>query len=86
MTGYSHSWKYNKKLLGAVMFVSGIALILEHLFNFGGFDIELIGHEWYGLILIIMAFLLNMKWEQFPIFFAALKALDWRKILDEGER
>lgn len=40
MTGYSHSWKHNKKLLGLVMFIGGVALLVEHLFTHGGFDLD----------------------------------------------
>lgn len=86
MTGDSYNWNYNRKILGAVMLISGVALMLEHLFTFNGFDLELIGHEYYGLALIIGAFLFNLKWKQLPGFIAAFKSWNWKKILDEGER
>ena len=86
MTGYSWSKQYAKKLISGMLIVSGSFLILEHLFNFTGFDIEILGHEYLGLFLIGLAFLLSMKWKQLPAFIAALKGGDWRKVLDEGER
>ena len=86
MTGYSWSWKYAKKMISGMLIVSGSFLILEHLFNFGGFDIEFLGHEYLGIALIGLAFLLSMKWKQLPAFIEAIKNRDWKKILDEGER
>lgn len=86
MTGYSWSKQYAKKLISGMLIVSGSFLILEHLFNFGGFDIEILGHEYAGVFLIGLAFLLSMKWKQLPTFVVALKAGDWKKVLDEGER
>ena len=87
MTGYSHNWKYNKKLLSGALLVGGSFLLLEHLFTHGGFDIELlIGHEVYGLLLIGAGFLISLKWEQLPSFIKAIKNRDWKAILDEGER
>lgn len=86
MTGYSHSFNHNKKLLGGVMLISGIFLLIEHLFTHKGFDIELIGHEWYGIALIIGAILLNLKYKQIPSIILAFKSHNLKKILDEGER
>jgi len=64
MSGYSWDRRYIRKLLGGVCIVSGGFLLLEHLFTFGHFDIEVIGHEYYGLALIIFGFLLNVDWSQ----------------------
>ena len=86
MTGYSYSWKHNKRLLGLAFFASGIALLVEHLFTHGGFDIEIIGHEFIGLVLIGLAFVINIKWKQLPAFLKAVKNRDIKAILDEGER
>lgn len=86
MTGYSWSEKYWKKMISGCLIVSGGFLILEHLFNFGGFDIEILGHEYTGLMLIGIAFLLSMKWKQLPAFIAAIKDRNLKKIFDEGER
>lgn len=86
MTGYSYNLDYAKKMISGLFIVGGVFLLLEHLFNFKGFDIELIGHEYYGLAMIIAAFLLAMKWKQLPAFIAALKDRNLKKIFDEGER
>ena len=56
---------YYKKLISMVLIVSGSALMLEHLFEYGGFDLlDFAGHEYYGLALIGVGFLLSMKWSQ----------------------
>lgn len=97
MTGKSLLWKVNgeeragmlryyKKLVSGLLIIGGGFLILEHLFSFSGFDLELLGHEWYGLIMIIIALLLSMKWKQLPALLKAIKEKDIWKILDEGER
>lgn len=69
-----------------MLVVSGGFLILEHLFNFGGFDIEILGHEYLGAFMIFLAFAIGMKWKQLPEWLKALKNRDIKKILDEGER
>ena len=86
MTGYSWDKKYWKKLISGLLLVSGSFLLLEHLFNFGGFDIELIGHEYLGIFLIIIAYLLSLKWEQMKGVITAWKDRDLHKLLDQGER
>lgn len=86
MTGYSWSKPYWHKMVSCLLVVSGSFLILEHMYHFGGVDIELLGHEWLGLAMIILAFLLSMKYEQIPVFLEAIKNRAWLKIFDEGER
>ena len=86
MSGYSYNIKVIKKLISLILIVSGSALMIEHLFTYGGFDIEIIGHEVIGLGMIVIALLLSMKWKQLPAFIDAIKKREWRKILDEGER
>jgi cytochrome b subunit of formate dehydrogenase len=86
MTGYSYNLGYAKKMISGLLIVGGGFFLLEHLFNFGGFDIELIGHEYYGIAMIIAAFLLSMKWKQLPAVKQAIKDFNLKKILDEGER
>jgi len=80
MTGYSWDWRYIRKLLGGVCIVSGGFLLLEHLFTFGRYDIEVIGHEYYGLVLIIFGFLLNVDWKQLR------DIRNVKDIIDEGQR
>lgn len=90
MTGKSDFSKpalqYYRKLSSFILLVLGIALMLEHLFQFGGYDLELIGHEWYGLGCIILALLLSMKWKQLPQLLLAIRQRKWREVFDEGER
>ena len=78
--------KYYKKLASGCLIVGGSFLLLEHLFQFGGFDIELFGHEIYGLLMIGLGFLILVKWGQLPAFIKAIKEKDIWGILDEGER
>lgn len=86
MTGYSYSIPYIKKMVSGLLIVGGTFLLLEHLFNFTGFDLEIIGHEYWGLGMIIIAFLLSIKWKQLPALLEAVKKREWKKVLDEGER
>ena len=86
MTGYSYSKPYIKKMISGLLIVGGSFLILEHLFSFSGFDIEVIGHEWIGLGMIIIAFLLSIKLKQIPAVLEAIRKREWKKVLDEGER
>ena len=86
MTGYSYSRRYIKKMLGGLFIVGGSFLLMEHLFNFSGFDLEFIGHEVIGLILIGLAFVINIKWKQLPGLLKAIKNRNLKEILDEGER
>ena len=80
MSGYSWNRRYIRKLLGSVCIVSGGFLLLEHLFTFGHFDIEVLGHEYYGLALIVFGFLLNVDWSQ------VRSIRSWRDLIDEGLR
>ena len=97
MTGKSLLWKvkgeerkrmlsYYKKLGSGLLILGGAFLLMEHLFKFEGFDIELFGHEYFGLIMIGIGFLLKVKWKQLPAFLNAIKNRQWIKVLDEGER
>lgn len=97
MTGKSLLWgakreerermlKYYKKLGSGLLIVGGGFLLLEHLFQFEGFDIELLGHEYYGIALIAFGFLLSIKWKQLPSLLKAIKEKDIWKILDHGQR
>ena len=56
---------YHTRLLSGMLIVSGTFLILEHLFVYEGFDLlDFIGHEYYGLGMIIIGILISMKWSQ----------------------
>ena len=56
---------YYKNLISLILIVSGSALIIEHIFKYNGTDmLDWCGHEYYGLAMIIIGFLLSMKWGQ----------------------
>ena len=56
---------YYRKLVSASLIVLGSFLMLEHLFQFGGFDLlDFIGHEYYGLGMIILGFGISLNWSQ----------------------
>ena len=58
-------YKYIRRLGSMLLIVGGTSLMLEHLFKFEGFDLlDFAGHEYYGLGMIIIGFLLSMKWHQ----------------------
>ena len=78
--------KYYKWLVSGTLLTVGNFLIFEHFIRYGGFDIELLGHEWYGLGLVLIAMLLSIKWGQLKGLIKAIKEKNIRKILDEGER
>ena len=46
----------------AALGIMGLLLFVEHYVSYGGFDYELLGHEIYGMILIISG-LLGFYWE-----------------------
>lgn len=76
MTGPSLPWKmtqeqktrvfpYYKRLISLVLIVGGSALLIEHLFQYNGYDMaDWIGHDYFGMAMIIAGFLLSMKWGQ----------------------
>jgi len=47
---------------------------------------ELLGHEWYGLMMIALGTALSIKWGQHKGLIKAIKNRNIRAILDEGER
>lgn len=79
MTGKSLPWKMNrkelksflnycKKPISATLIGGGSCLMLEHLFEYGGFDLlDFWGHEYLGAGLIVIGFLLSMKWNQWEL-------------------
>ena len=72
--------KYIRKLVGGLCIVSGSFLLLEHLYMFGHFDVEVLGHEYYGLALIVCGFLLNVDWRQLRDIRSV------KDLIDEGVR
>lgn len=56
---------YYRKLISLVLIIGGMSLVIEHLMTYDGFDLlDFIGHEYYGIAMIIAGFLLSMKWKQ----------------------
>lgn len=56
---------YYKKLVSSVLLLVGAFLMMEHLWTFDGYDLgDWIGHEYFGMAMIIAGFLLSMKWGQ----------------------
>lgn len=52
--------QYYRQLCAAGCIVLGAFLLIEHLFRWGGFDFnDLIGHEYYGLALMIIGFIVG---------------------------
>jgi len=46
------------KRFGYILFGAGVALLGEHIITYGYTEGELLGHETYGLIAIIISFIL----------------------------
>lgn len=56
---------YYARLLGMALTAGGAVLIIEHNIKYDGLDLlDWCGHETYGLIMIIIGFLISIKWEQ----------------------
>lgn len=57
--------KYYKKLGSFLFILAGAGLLIEHLFTWGGMDLlDFPGHEWWGLILVIVGFLIGSRWSK----------------------
>ena len=53
--------KYSKNLFGILFIGSGAFLLIEHIYMWGEFAFfDFIGHEWLGLILILVGCFLNV--------------------------
>ncbi len=57
--------KYYKKLISFICIIVGAGLLIEHLFAWGGFDLlDFPGHEWWGILLVIIGFLIGGRWSK----------------------
>ena len=55
---------YQRKLGAVVAIGLGAFLLLEHIWSWGGADLDDVpGHEWYGIILVIGGILLGARWK-----------------------
>ncbi len=56
--------KYSKILFSALSILAGAFLLIEHLFAWGDFAfLDFVGHEWLGLALIIIPFIMNLNFK-----------------------
>lgn len=58
--GSEHQSAYWMYVSAFVTIASGFALIIEHLITWEGFDLRF-GHEWIGLILIVLGMILGLN-------------------------
>ena len=54
---------YIRRLGGAFLIVGGCFFLVEHIMVWGGADMGDIpfGHEWYGILMIIIGFIINLR-------------------------
>lgn len=56
--------KYSKNLFGMLFIAAGAFLIIEHIYMWGEFSFfDFIGHEWLGLVLIVLGILINLNFK-----------------------
>ena len=54
--------KYSKNLFGMLFIAAGAILIIEHIYMWGEFSFwDFLGHEWLGLILILLGIGINLN-------------------------
>ena len=52
-----------KKLGSMSLIILGSFLLLEHIYTYGGIDLlDILGHEWFGIILIVLGVLFANRW------------------------
>lgn len=57
--------KYYRKLFGGGSILLGAYFVIEHIWNIGEFSFyDFIGHEWLGLLLIVVGILLNINFSK----------------------
>jgi len=53
---------YSKNLFGMLFIGAGAFLLIEHIYFWGEFTFfDFLGHEWLGLILVLLGAIMNMK-------------------------
>lgn len=52
------------KKLGSISLIGvGVFLLIEHIYTYGGIDLwDLLGHEWFGIVLILLGILVANRW------------------------
>jgi uncharacterized membrane protein YfcA len=54
-------WQYVRRLFGCALVVLGAFLLGEHIYHWGFELYDIIGHEWLGLLLIVLGILLTLR-------------------------
>jgi hypothetical protein len=54
-------WQYVRRLFGAGIALLGSFLLIEHIYHWGFELYDIIGHEWLGLLLIVLGILLTLR-------------------------
>lgn len=56
--------QYSKNLFGMLSIGAGALLIIEHIYMWGEFSFwDFIGHEWLGLLLIVLGISINLNFK-----------------------
>jgi hypothetical protein len=71
--------KYSKNLFGILFIGAGAFLIIEHIWAWGEFSFfDFFGHEWLGLILILLGIGINLNFKT-PLSEELKKIREWFK-------
>jgi len=65
---FNYLKKETKKLIGMSSIILGSFLILEHIYTYGGIDLlDILGHEWLGIIFILIGILVANRWNNMKL-------------------
>lgn len=66
MAEFNYLKSENKKLFSIAFVLLGGFFIIEHIYTYGGIELgDLLGHEWFGFLFIIIGMLIaNQGWKQ----------------------
>jgi len=52
-----------KKLGSICLILVGTFLLMEHIYSYGGIDLlDILGHEWFGILFILSGILISNRW------------------------
>lgn len=57
-------WLYVRRLFGTASVVLGAFLLAEHIYRFGFEVYDVIGHEYLGLLFILIGIVLTIRWKK----------------------